>query len=108
MNNPSDFERWMVSMDGQQPRWWIENATQRDLQEIMQGLVQGWRHLEDSEMKLKSLVGRRLFECVRAWVALPECAICGKTVTLGMIHEGQARLKQTAEHGAASPAGESS
>ena len=83
----NSYEQWLESLDSLSPRWWVSFATQGDLQETTNSLIGGWRKVGDTEAKLRSLVGPRLFECVRAWVALPQCAMCGKEVTLGKAHE---------------------
>lgn len=85
----TDYERWSDQMDSHLPRWWTGYATQRELQDVTNSLLQGFRDEKDAEKKLREVVGRRLFEVVCVWVSLPECAICGKTVTLGMIEEGR-------------------
>ena len=96
MKNNS-YDEWLVAMDSHMPRWWIDFATQRDLQDVTNAMVWGFRAPGDTEAKLRSLIGPRLFEVVRAWVSLPHCGVCGKEITLAILAEPSVSLKDLGE-----------
>ena len=66
----TNYENWIATLDKNRPDWWLENATQQELEETARCMLRDPTPEQAARCKtvLRSRVERRLWVAANAWV----------------------------------------